>query len=221
MLVFCFDSQFLFFFSCRLVAIWWRVWRARFVLSSNETQAGLKISSLHLADEGLYRCEITYLEINEGCPVVQYVNLTVLGMYQTFRFIFFFMYPNRPRSLPFSPYLCLSDGDIHFLVYNMGEHIWCFSPFNVAIYRLCTVHCRWLLSLSFPPSSVFHISSPLRPGLSELLCSEAAALVSTSIIDRSTREKNNKEMSELFSKAAALQRLINNRSRAGPSYRPA
>ncbi|XP_046648094.1 uncharacterized protein LOC124338080 isoform X3 [Daphnia pulicaria] len=53
--------------------------RARFVLSSNETQAGLKISSLHLADEGLYRCEITYLEINEGCPVVQYVNLTVLA----------------------------------------------------------------------------------------------------------------------------------------------
>jgi hypothetical protein len=90
MLVLCFDSQFLFFFSCRLVAIWWRVWRARFVLSSNETQAGLKISSLHLADEGLYRCEITYLEINEGCPVVQYVNLTVLGMYQTFRFIVFF-----------------------------------------------------------------------------------------------------------------------------------
>ncbi|XP_057364590.1 B-cell receptor CD22-like isoform X9 [Daphnia carinata] len=53
--------------------------RARFVLSSNETQAGLKISSLQLADEGLYRCEITYLEINEGCPVVQYVNLTVLA----------------------------------------------------------------------------------------------------------------------------------------------
>lgn len=53
--------------------------RARFVLSSNETQAGLKISSLQLSDEGLYRCEITYLEINEGCPVVQYVNLTVLA----------------------------------------------------------------------------------------------------------------------------------------------
>lgn len=54
--------------------------RARFVLSSNESQAGLRISNLQLADEGLYRCEITYLEINEGCPVVQYVNLTVLGM---------------------------------------------------------------------------------------------------------------------------------------------
>lgn len=67
------------------------------------------------------------------------------------------------------------------------------------------------------PYSIF----PLRPGLSELLCSEAAALVSTSLIDRSTREKNNKEMAQLFSKAAALQRLINNRSRAGPSYRPA
>lgn len=61
------------------------LWRARFVLSSNESQAGLKISSLQLADEGLYRCEITYLEINEGCPVVQYVNLTVLGTYWVFR----------------------------------------------------------------------------------------------------------------------------------------
>ena len=49
-------------------------------MSSNETQAGLRISHLQLSDEGLYRCEITYLEINEGCPVVQYVNLTVLGM---------------------------------------------------------------------------------------------------------------------------------------------
>ena len=74
--------------GCLFIFIFLLDWRARFVLSSNETQAGLKISSLHLADEGLYRCEITYLEINEGCPVVQYVNLTVLGMYIKYFIVF-------------------------------------------------------------------------------------------------------------------------------------
>ena len=54
--------------------------RARFIFSPNESEAALKISSLQLSDEAVYRCEITYLEINEGCPVVQYVNLTVYGM---------------------------------------------------------------------------------------------------------------------------------------------
>ena len=55
--------------------------RARFVLSyANASQAGLKISSSRLSDQGMYRCEITYLVINEpGCPTNQYVNLTVLG----------------------------------------------------------------------------------------------------------------------------------------------
>ena len=57
------------------------IFRARFMFSPNETQAALKISNLQLSDEGVYRCEITYLEINEGCPVVQYVNLTVLGIW--------------------------------------------------------------------------------------------------------------------------------------------
>lgn len=77
---FCFSHTSLRYLVIYLVVIH-PVCRARFVLSSNETQAGLRISNLQLSDEGLYRCEITYLEINEGCPVVQYVNLTVLGMF--------------------------------------------------------------------------------------------------------------------------------------------
>lgn len=49
------------------------------MLSPNESKTELRLSNINLDDEGLYRCEITYLEINERCPVIQTVNLTVLG----------------------------------------------------------------------------------------------------------------------------------------------
>jgi len=58
--------------------------RSRFVYSSDKRLAGLKISSLELSDEAVYRCDITYLQINDGCPVVQFVNLTVLGNLKKF-----------------------------------------------------------------------------------------------------------------------------------------
>ena len=57
--------------------------RARFVLTSNATETGLKISRVRLSDQAVYRCEITYLEINEGCPVVQYADLTVIGSFSS------------------------------------------------------------------------------------------------------------------------------------------
>ena len=47
--------------------------------SSEERLAGLKITNLQLSDEAVYQCDITYLQINDGCPVVQFVNLTVNG----------------------------------------------------------------------------------------------------------------------------------------------
>ena len=49
------------------------------MISPNESQTELRLSDINLDDEGLYRCEITYLEINERCPVIHSVNLTVLG----------------------------------------------------------------------------------------------------------------------------------------------
>ena len=53
------------------------------MLTSNATETGLKISRVRLSDQAVYRCEITYLEINEGCPVVQYADLTVIGSFSS------------------------------------------------------------------------------------------------------------------------------------------
>ena len=159
--------------GCLFIFIFLLDWRARFVLSSNETQAGLKISSLHLADEGLYRCEITYLEINEGCPVVQYVNLTVLGMYIEHFIVFKAKSVHRLSfsdihrvncSLPIFSSLCLSRDTVYV---SVGEHF--IFVFDFQRRHLSIMYCTYIFSLPltqavssrclFPPSSVFHISS--------------------------------------------------------------
>ena len=65
--------------------------------SSDERLAGLKISNLELSDEAVYRCDITYLQINDGCPVVQFVNLTVHG-----KSPFFLPKPSNPPTTTLS-----------------------------------------------------------------------------------------------------------------------
>ena len=39
----------------------------------------LQIQDLKTTDEGVYKCEITFLDITKDCPVVQLVKLTTLG----------------------------------------------------------------------------------------------------------------------------------------------
>lgn len=47
-------------------------------------QAILKIEDVHVDDEAVYKCEITYIEVKESChEVVQIVNLTTLGKFVT------------------------------------------------------------------------------------------------------------------------------------------
>ena len=39
----------------------------------------LKLHDIRTADEGEYKCEITFLDITKNCPVVQLVKLNTLG----------------------------------------------------------------------------------------------------------------------------------------------
>lgn len=47
--------------------------------SANSMNALLRISSVKVEDEAIYKCEITYLEVIENCDVVQIVRLTTLS----------------------------------------------------------------------------------------------------------------------------------------------
>ncbi|CAG0915649.1 unnamed protein product [Notodromas monacha] len=44
--------------------------------SPNTSLFELVISPLRASDEGVYKCDITYLEVKDECAVVQFVNLT-------------------------------------------------------------------------------------------------------------------------------------------------
>ncbi|XP_067007165.1 nephrin isoform X1 [Anabrus simplex] len=46
--------------------------------SPNSTMSSLELKQLQVADEAVYKCEITYIEVREGCSVVQFINLTAL-----------------------------------------------------------------------------------------------------------------------------------------------
>ncbi|XP_059487909.1 uncharacterized protein LOC132203822 isoform X10 [Neocloeon triangulifer] len=52
--------------------------RAELHYTTNMSRSHLEIRQLQLADEAVYKCEITFLEVREGCAVVQFVNLTAL-----------------------------------------------------------------------------------------------------------------------------------------------
>ena len=119
--------------------------RARFIFSPNESEAALKISSLQLSDEAVYRCEITYLEINEGCPVVQYVNLTVYGMVLVYMYGGLFFCGFSPSFFVSSSSLALES--ISSSSYHPLQHCR-----HVALYRLL-----WgsYPSIPYTPGSLF------------------------------------------------------------------
>jgi hypothetical protein len=58
---------------------WRPVYRASLHYKQNDTQSRLEVKQLQVADEAVYKCEITYIEVREGCSVVQFVNLTALS----------------------------------------------------------------------------------------------------------------------------------------------
>ncbi|EEB11372.1 hypothetical protein Phum_PHUM109390 [Pediculus humanus corporis] len=49
--------------------------RTELIYDHNATRTSLRIKPLHVTDEALYKCEITYIEVEEGCAVVQFINL--------------------------------------------------------------------------------------------------------------------------------------------------
>lgn len=52
--------------------------RASLHYKQNDTESRLEVKQLQVADEAVYKCEITYIEVREGCSVVQFINLTAL-----------------------------------------------------------------------------------------------------------------------------------------------
>ncbi|XP_039278812.1 uncharacterized protein LOC111055569 [Nilaparvata lugens] len=52
--------------------------RAELQYTANSTLSYLRVKRLQVSDEAVYKCEITYLEVLEGCQVVQFINLTTL-----------------------------------------------------------------------------------------------------------------------------------------------
>ncbi|GLG96056.1 Uncharacterized protein GBIM_02888 [Gryllus bimaculatus] len=53
--------------------------RAELHYTANSTQSTLEVKKLQVADEAVYKCEITYIEVRDGCSVVQFINLTALS----------------------------------------------------------------------------------------------------------------------------------------------
>ena len=56
--------------------------RAQLILDDVDGGGGgaqLKLHDIRTADEGEYKCEITFLDITKNCPVVQLVKLNTLG----------------------------------------------------------------------------------------------------------------------------------------------
>lgn len=45
----------------------------------NSSVSNLHIKDVEVTDEGLYKCEKTYLEVRENCDVVQVIKLRTLG----------------------------------------------------------------------------------------------------------------------------------------------
>ena len=51
------------------------------LIAKNDTETFLKIPNIKIADEGLYKCEATYLAVNRECNNVQHITLNVTGKY--------------------------------------------------------------------------------------------------------------------------------------------
>jgi hypothetical protein len=60
---------------------WRSYYRASLHYKQNDTESRLEVKHLQVADEAVYKCEITYIEVREGCTVVQFINLTALSKF--------------------------------------------------------------------------------------------------------------------------------------------
>lgn len=67
----------------------------------NTTKTYLRIPDVKLEDEGLYKCEATYLSVNRECNNVQHITLTVNGK----AFFYHLFIPHRFYN--FEKFFCL------------------------------------------------------------------------------------------------------------------
>lgn len=51
--------------------------------TTNSSKTFLKIPDVKLEDEGLYKCEATYLAVNRECNNVQHIILNVTGKFDS------------------------------------------------------------------------------------------------------------------------------------------
>ena len=63
-----------------IIVIFFFICRSQLFPSPDGGVFELVISPVRPEDQGLYKCDITYLEVDDQCAVVQFVNLTTLGM---------------------------------------------------------------------------------------------------------------------------------------------
>ncbi|KAK1135647.1 hypothetical protein K0M31_000234 [Melipona bicolor] len=70
----------------------------------NSSKTFLKIPDVKLEDEGLYKCEATYLAVNRNCNNVQHIILNVTGEFSNYPFKIFkrdaVLYFNKFRKKP-------------------------------------------------------------------------------------------------------------------------
>lgn len=50
--------------------------------TNQDTTSYLEVRGIEINDEAVYKCEITYLDVVEDCPVVQFINFTTLSKFR-------------------------------------------------------------------------------------------------------------------------------------------
>lgn len=57
------------------------LFRAYWSTEPNSTLGYLVMDNITAQDEGVYKCEITYTKVHEGCNIVQFINLTTFSKF--------------------------------------------------------------------------------------------------------------------------------------------
>jgi len=52
------------------------LYRSYWSIEPNSTLGFLVMDNITALDEAVYKCEITYTKVHEGCNIVQFINLT-------------------------------------------------------------------------------------------------------------------------------------------------
>ncbi|ODM99876.1 hypothetical protein Ocin01_06807 [Orchesella cincta] len=65
--------------------------RAQLKMEKNSSLAELVINPLMIADEDLYKCEVTYLEAKEHCALLQSIRLNTFATFNSLTYVHYFL----------------------------------------------------------------------------------------------------------------------------------